>query len=1317
MYGSKKCIYQKKKVVLSVILAVLILLPSTAIGNDYPDFPGTPAPADTDFDDCDSVEVMVGEIISPPSSGMTGAYDITANFTAVEIIINGIRDYDENEPWIEHELSPDNNGTPHVHFYTSCDEDYMYVAFENQTDGILAGELFIDKNMNNTWDGPSEDSFFTINYIGSNNDKVKDHNGHEVPNSMVGWGDQTFVEIKIPKVNWSICNDWAYRVISTPVGDCSCSSINLPLDPVTMSVILGTDSYFITTLSNVPLGYDVANGDYIGWCVDQQHSINHSGKEYSVALWCSYDPLMPWLDDDWDMVNYIINHKHPDATMQDIQDAIWYFVNGGNDPSTDIGWSMVENATNFGEGFEPLTGEVCAILCDAGSSVQKTFIEVLVPAADDGSWNPSWGNNSAPSTPPDNEFLTFTCDYNGEYSCPCGVGFKALADVYEIVPGDYATIYETDFENSSNVSNEWIAYSLDGNPDTWELSEDRSHSSSHGYHCTNNTIYFGDAYDILQMKNSLDLSDVNNVSFSFWHWCEGDTYTSNNQEQIADYGDVELYTYIESSWSWISLSDLGISNLYYDNGWVKAEIDIEISKLYPLNGENISGDTLLTSQAKFRFVWKSDPQFQFEGWYIDDVKIVVGEHPHNELIWQTHYVYWCVSFGSTITRTFPMQWNADKEGKYLVRVCVQEEPPWCGMSCNEKIVTIGNIHDVAVTSLSAADAIEEGDDLFIEAVVKNVGTYIENNIQVKATLKKNGNDPPVWQETITIPKLNVSEEKTLNFTWEDASYCDYLLEVRAIHPDDEVPENNSKSKWILVATTLFEDDMDDECCWDHFDLTGGEGHWGICTSGDDDYLWCGIPETTKYGNNWNDVATINESIDLSPYSAIYLNFTMHNEIVENDKGYVEISKDGGRHWDIIAEYTGNSDWEEKSYDISTYNTSDVVIRFRFFSNESITDRGWIINDVSIVGDGTIRFSDDFELGTGKWIIERLRAGDWWQRVVKSKIGDPSNIAYWCGDELAGMYPANLDNVLVLKSSFAIDLSKAFEADVVFSTWYNISEGDLGTLEISDDDGASWDLLDSFTGESGGWTTKSADITSWIGGDIRIRFRFMSDDSSESEGWYVDDVKIVAKLDFDPPVTSCTLAGTMGQNDWYTSTVQITLTAVDGGSGVKNTYYKLDGGIQTTYTSPITVSGDGPHTIEYWSVDNVDNTETHSSESFKIDTQAPTVNITKPDVGIYWRDRKIWPLIEFSLLNWSTPFIIRDITIVASANDATSGIDRVEFYIDSVLESTDTTAPYEWNWDETVFFTHTIEVKAYDAAGHMDTASKNVRIFNINLFGN
>ena len=54
---------------------------------------------------------------------------------------------------------------------------------------------------------------------------------------------------------------------------------------------------------------------------------------------------------------------------------------------------------------------------------------------------------------------------------------------------------------------------------------------------------------------------------------------------------------------------------------------------------------------------------------------------------------------------------------------------------------------------------------------------------------------------------------------------------------------------------------------------------------------------------------------------------------------------------------------------------------------------------------------------------------------------------------------------------------------------------------------------------------------------------------------------------------------------------MTLTATDGGSGVKVTYYKVDAERLTTYTAPFTISGDGLHTFHYWSVDNANNTET------------------------------------------------------------------------------------------------------------------------------
>ena len=1144
--------YKIKTIFFSLLTTITLVFSSTAIGSishfedritNY-----TPPEIITStngfIDDCDSVEVTVGDIISPPSYGMMGSYDITTEFTAVGIQVNGGNDIEDNEPWIEHEESPDTIGCPIINFYTSCDEENMYIAFKNKSGGISFGEIFIDKNGNGSWDGPEIDTYFKIN---NTRWKVTDFADNVITGSSVyGWSSGKFIEIQIPKTNWSSCNNWAFRI--------------------------------------------------------------------------SKDGL---------------------------------------------------------------------------------------------SWNPSWGDNSASATPPTNKFLSFTCDYMtvGD-GCPCGVAIKALVDVYKMQPGNFNTVFETDFEDLNEVEQEWNTISEDEMSDTWTLSQTRSHSSSHSFHCTNYSDYYGNSHDILEMKNTIDLSDVDNVSLSFWHWCEGDSYDIDGNLQIADYGDVELYTNIDFTWKWISLSGLGISNLHYDNNWMKSTIFIESMKQYSYEGENISGSDLLTAGAKFRFVWKSDPQFQFEGWYIDDVEIIVGEKPDYELIWQTHYVYWCVPFGSTITRTFPMQWTVDEEGKYMVRVSIEEKPPWCALPdpYNEKIIIIGEMHDVAVTSLKAADAIDNGEDLFIEATIENVGTYDETNVQVKASIKKDGVGSPIWERTTVIPSLNMSELKELNFTWENAKYGHYQIEITAILPSDEVPENNSRIKWMMVATTIFEDDMETDCCWDHFDLTGGDGHWKICTSGYDKYLWCGITETTKYDNEWNDVAQTNNSLNLSSYSKIYLNFTMYSEIEENDSGYVEISGDNGRHWNTLSEYSGDTQWIDESLDISSYNENRVVIRFRFYSNESITDRGWIIDDVSIVGDGSIIFSDDFGSGINKWNIERIRAGDWWQITTMPKDGNMDNKAFWCGDELVDMYPANIDNILVLKDLFPIDLSKSFGAMVIFSTWYNISEGDLGTLEISED-GNLWQVIGSYSGESKGWITDSIDITSWIGGDIVIRFRFTSDNSIENKGWYIDDVKVVAMLDYDPPDTTCNLAGTMGENNWYTSSVQITLTAGDEYSGVKNTYYRINSGSQQTYTSKITVSEGGEYTIEYWSEDKVGNVEAANSKSFKIDVDIPTIGITKPDGGIYSRDRKLWPIFENHIFDWNRSFIFRAITITTIANDGTSGIDKVEFYIDDVLKET-STGPYEWFWDETVFFKKTIKVVAYDEAGHSSSASREVTIFNI-----
>jgi hypothetical protein len=98
-------------------------------------------------------------------------------------------------------------------------------------------------------------------------------------------------------------------------------------------------------------------------------------------------------------------------------------------------------------------------------------------------------------------------------------------------------------------------------------------------------------------------------------------------------------------------------------------------------------------------------------------------------------------------------------------------------------------------------------------------------------------------------------------------------------------------------------------------------------------------------------------------------------------------------------------------------------------------------------------------------------------------------------------------------------------------------------------------------------------------------------------------------DVTPPVTTCTLEGTM-QGDVYISNVTVTLTATDDTSGVADTFYKLDGGSYAEYTAPLIVSDEGEHTVYFYSMDTMGNQETEKSSTFTIQReQPPALEIT------------------------------------------------------------------------------------------------------------
>jgi hypothetical protein len=108
----------------------------------------------------------------------------------------------------------------------------------------------------------------------------------------------------------------------------------------------------------------------------------------------------------------------------------------------------------------------------------------------------------------------------------------------------------------------------------------------------------------------------------------------------------------------------------------------------------------------------------------------------------------------------------------------------------------------------------------------------------------------------------------------------------------------------------------------------------------------------------------------------------------------------------------------------------------------------------------------------------------------------------------------------------------------------------------------------------------------------------------------------ASQDIVPPVTSASVAGTMGQPGFYRTDATITLSATDPvvigqeslTSGILKTSYSVDGAGQQEYSSPIIVTTEGKHTITFFSTDKAGNNEEIQTLVFMIDKTAPEASI-------------------------------------------------------------------------------------------------------------
>ena len=172
------------------------------------------------------------------------------------------------------------------------------------------------------------------------------------------------------------------------------------------------------------------------------------------------------------------------------------------------------------------------------------------------------------------------------------------------------------------------------------------------------------------------------------------------------------------------------------------------------------------------------------------------------------------------------------------------------------------------------------------------------------------------------------------------------------------------------------------------------------------------------------------------------------------------------------------------------------------------------------------------------------------------------------------------------------------------------------------------------------------------------------------------------IDTTAPVTTATGLQAANNAGWRSTGQQVSLSATDGQSGVKATYYTVDGGAQQTYSSAFTVSASGSHTIKYWSVDVAGNTEAQHTGYVNIDLTAP-VTSASPALAV----------------NNHSGWLTTSQSVTLTATDAQSGVTVTYYTIDTGTQQL-YTGPFLVGGNGS----HTVTYHSVDVAGNVEATN-------------
>ena len=136
------------------------------------------------------------------------------------------------------------------------------------------------------------------------------------------------------------------------------------------------------------------------------------------------------------------------------------------------------------------------------------------------------------------------------------------------------------------------------------------------------------------------------------------------------------------------------------------------------------------------------------------------------------------------------------------------------------------------------------------------------------------------------------------------------------------------------------------------------------------------------------------------------------------------------------------------------------------------------------------------------------------------------------------------------------------------------------------------------------------------------------------------------------------SGKEGLNGWYVSGVFVTIDS--------SAWFQIDNGSWEVYTAPFAISNDGRHLLVATGYYNGSNW-----------TEEYHINIDQT-IPIFIVSRTV---------------SLSQIIFIANCSDHTSGVNRIEFYMNGILRETDVEEPYEWTYFyDTMSFTLTGIIK-------------------------